>query len=74
MVDYQILFNIAMTVAIGLGGWVLGRITKSIDNLDRDLRNAPEKYVLKVDYVDVQKRIEHKLDQIFAKLDHKADK
>lgn len=74
MADYQILFNIAMTVAIGLGGWVLGRITKSIDNLDRDLRNAPEKYVLKVDYVGGQNRIEAKLDQIFAKLDHKADK
>lgn len=74
MTDYQIMFNIAFTFAGAMGGWVLSRITRAIDQLDGDVRHLPEKYVLKSDYVDGQKRIEDKLDQIFRALNGKADR
>lgn len=74
MPDYQVLFNIAVAVACAMGGWGMGRLTKTMDQLDGDVRALPEKYVLKSDYVDGQRRIENKLDQIFKALNHKADR
>ena len=73
-VDYQILFNLAVAGMFGLGGWILGRITKTLDQLDADVRVMPEKYVLKSDYIDTLKGIHDKLDKIVEKLDGKADK
>lgn len=76
--DYQVLFNTAFTLCLalagGLGGWILARITRSIDQLDRDVRKMPEKYVLKTDHSEWMQRIDEKLDKISDKLDGKADK
>lgn len=73
-VDYQILFNIVMALAAGMGGWIVGRITKTLDQLDKDVREMPDKYVSKVDYRTDLHDIKAMLERIFDKLDGKADK
>lgn len=72
--DAQSLINVAIAVAGFFGGWVLKRITDSLDRLDADVRAMPEKYVAKDDYKDDIKRVQEMLDKIFCKLDGKADK
>ena len=66
MPDYQILFNIAFSVAGFLGGWVLNNMTKAIDRLDKDVRDLPHIYVFD--------KIDNTLNTIFKKLDRKEDK
>ena len=72
--EAQSLINVAIAVAGFFGGWVLKRITDSLDRLDADVRAMPEKYVAKDDYKDDIKRVQEMLDKIFCKLDGKADK
>ena len=72
--DAQSLINVAIAVAGFFGGWVLKRITDSLDRLDADVRAMPEKYVAKDDDKDDIKRVQEMLDKIFCKLDGKADK
>lgn len=73
-VDYQVLFNIVMAVAASMGGWIMGRITRALEQLDNDVRTMPDKYVNKADYrVDLHD-IKAGLERIFDKLDGKADK
>lgn len=72
--DYQVLFDLAMGLAAFFGGWTLNRITSGLDRLDQDVRDLPILYVAKEDYrrdIDEIKRI---CQQIFEKLDDKADK
>ena len=73
-VDYQVLFNIVMVLATGMGGWIMGRITRALDQLDGDVRAMPEKYVSKADYRTDLQDIKAGLERIFDKLDGKADK
>jgi len=73
-VDYQSLFNIAVIVIGALGGWAMGRITKAIDQLDRDVREMPTNYVSKVDYRNDLHDIKQLLQRIDQKMDGKADK
>lgn len=72
--DYQVLFNLAVTLAGFFGGWVLSRIYTSIDKLDHDVRRLPEKYVLKSDYRQDIHDIKVMLTAISNKLDGKVDK
>ena len=83
--DYQVLFNIAFTVAGILGGWVLNRIYVSIDKLDNDVRAMPHTYVAKDDFknaitdikTDIRSgfaQIDRTLASIFDRLNEKADK
>ena len=72
--DYQVLFNIAVTVAAFFGGWVLNRIYTAIDRLDDDVRDMPKVYVSKDDYREDLREIKDLLGAIFKRLDHKADK
>jgi len=76
--DYQTLFNAAVGLSAVLIGWVLGRVTKSLDRLDEDVRRMPEKYVLKEDFTralhEVKDTIENGFERIWNKLDNKADK
>ena len=85
MTDYQVLFNIAFTIAGFLGGWVLNNISKTIDRLDSDIRDMPKSYVSKDDWRDAMKemreamhdgfnKIDNTLATIFKKLDRKEDK
>lgn len=72
--DTQTLFNVAVTLAGFLGGWILNSIYQSIRILDKDVRNMPHHYVSKEDYrVDIGE-VKTMLSRIFDKLDEKADK
>ena len=72
--ELQQLFDIAVTIAGFLAGWVLNKITKAIDRLDSDIRDMPKDYVTKEDYHRDIDEIKDICKQIFNKLDNKADK
>jgi hypothetical protein len=74
MMDYQILFNIAVAIAGFFGGWTLNRIYIAIDRLDSDVRSMPHNYVSRDDYKADIRDIRDLLGKIFDKLDNKADK
>jgi len=72
--DNQQIFNIVVSFAGFLAGWVLNNITKGLSRLEDRLEEFPQRYVTKDDYrrdVDELKEI---CKQIFDKLDRKADK
>jgi cell fate (sporulation/competence/biofilm development) regulator YmcA (YheA/YmcA/DUF963 family) len=73
-VDYQVLFNLAITAAAFFGGWTLSRIYTAIDRLDKDVRDLPKVYVSKDDYREDLREIKDLLGAIFKRLEHKADK
>ena len=50
MDDGQILFNIIVGLAGVFGGWILNNISRSIERLDKDVRQMPLTYVTRVDY------------------------
>lgn len=72
--DFQLLFNIVMGVSAAMGGWIVGRITKSLDRLDEDVRTMPEKYVSKEDYRNDIHEIKEMLTRIDGRMDNKADR
>lgn len=72
--DYQVLFNLAVTAAAFFGGWILSRIYSAIDRLDDDVRDLPKVYVSKDDYREDLREIKDLLGAIFKRLEHKADK
>ncbi len=74
MNDGQILFNIAVGIAGLFGGWILNNISRSIERLDKDVRNMPLTYVTRVDYRADIDEIKAMLMRINDKLDAKADK
>jgi len=74
MMDYQILFNIAVAIAGFFGGWTLNRIYIAIDRLDGDVRAMPHDYVSRDDYKADIREMRDLLGKIFDKLDNKADK
>jgi len=74
MMDYQVLFNIAVAIAGFFGGWTLNRIYIAIDRLDGDVRSMPHNYISKDDYKADIRDIREMLGKIFDKLDNKADK
>ena len=74
MMDTQYLFNVAVSIAGFLGGWVLNNIYQTIRILDKDVRQMPLHYVAKDDYRRDIDEVKEICRQIFAKLDAKADK
>jgi hypothetical protein len=74
MEDGQLLFNIIVGVAGMFGGWILNNISRSIDRLDKDVRNMPLTYVTQTSYQRDIDEIKGMLRLIFDKLDDKADK
>ena len=72
--DAQTLINGAIALVVFFGGWVLNRITNSLDRLDEDMKRMPEKYVLKEDYRSDISDIKIMLKSIYDKLDNKVDK
>ena len=72
--DTQTLFNISVTLAGFLGGWILNSIYQSIRVLDKDVRNMPHHYVSKDDYRTDIGEVKQMLARIFDKLEAKADK
>jgi len=74
MDDGQLLFNIIVGVAGMFGGWILNNISRSIERLDKDVRNMPLTYVTRIDYRADIDEIKTILGRIWDKLDDKADK
>jgi len=72
--DTQYLFNVAVSIAGFLGGWVLNNIYQTLRVLDKDVRQMPLNYVAKDDYRRDIDEVKDICRQIFAKLDAKADK
>lgn len=72
--DYQVLFNLAITAAAFFGGWTLNRIYTAIDRLDSDVRGMPHVYVSKEDYKHELQKVQEMLNRILDKLDDKMDK
>lgn len=72
--DTQTLFNVAVSIAGFLGGWILNNIYQTLRMLDKDVRNMPHHYVSKDDYHRDIGEIKEICKQIFSKLDAKADK
>jgi len=70
----QLLFNIIVGVAGMFGGWILNNISRSIERLDKDVRNMPLTYVTRADYRADIDEIKTILGRIWDKLDDKADK
>ena len=73
-IDWQVLFNVAVMAVMAMGGWIVGRVTKTLDQLDADIRGLPEKYVSKADYRSDISEIKALLTGIRDKLDSKQDK
>jgi hypothetical protein len=74
MEDAQILFNIMVGIAGMFGGWILNNISRSIERLDKDVRQMPLTYVTQTSYQRDIDEIKGMLRLIFDKLDDKADK
>ena len=72
--DGQMIFNFLVALAGFLGGWILNNISRSIEVLDRDVRNMPLTYVTRVDYRADIEEIKMMLNRINDKIDEKADK
>jgi len=72
--DIQTLFNVAITLAGALGGWILNSIWQAIRTLDKDVRQMPVMYVTKSDYKSDISEIKMMLGRISDKLDDKVDK
>lgn len=70
----QTIFNAIIGIAAFFGGWVLNSITKTMDRLDKDVRDMPRTYVTKDDYHRDIDDIKSMLEKIFNRLDKKADK
>jgi hypothetical protein len=74
MEDAQVLFNIVVGIAGMFGGWILNNISRSIERLDKDVRQMPLTYVTRADYRSDIDEIKSILGRIWDKLDDKADK
>lgn len=72
--DGQMLFNTLVAIAGFLGGWILNNISRSINVLDRDVRQMPLTYVTRADYRADIEEVKMMLNRINDKLDGKADK
>ena len=72
--DTQSIVNIGITVAGCFGGWVLNRIMTSLDRLDQDVKDLPNKYTRRDDYIRDVAEIKTMLKGIYDKIDGKADK
>jgi hypothetical protein len=72
--EAQTLINAGIALAGFMGGWILNRIMKSLDKLDDDVKQMPDKYIRKDDYHRDIGEIKVMLKGIYDKLDNKADK
>lgn len=82
---WEILFKLAVGLSGFLGGWVLNRVTSSVDNLQKADRELTAKvqaiellvagqYVRREDFDKISSELFRRLDRIYDKLDEKADK
>lgn len=68
------LFNILVGLSGFLGGWILNNISRTIERLDKDVRQMPLTYVTRQDYRADIDEVKSMLTRIWDKLDNKVDK
>jgi hypothetical protein len=72
--DFQILFNIALSIIGAISGWLFKVLWDAIRDLKEDIKEIERGYVMKDDYrIDIAE-IKGMLARIFDRLDTKADK
>ena len=72
--ENQQLFNVVVVVAGFLAAYVFNNMTRQIQKLEDKVNDMPATYVIKGDYREDIAEIKKILQQIFDKLDNKADK
>lgn len=72
--DNQQLFNLIVSIAGFLAIYVINTLTRQIQRLEDKVNSLPHDYVQKDDYRNDIKEVKAILNQIFDKLDNKADK
>lgn len=72
--DNQQLFNVVVSIAGFLAGYVINNLTRAIQRLEDKVSNMPVNYVTKDDYRTDIAEIKKILHDIFDKIDKKADK
>lgn len=72
--ENQQIFNVVVTCAGFLAGWVLNSITRNLTRLEDKVSDMPLLYVTKDEYRRDIDELKDICKQIFAKLDGKADK
>ena len=72
--DYQAAFNLALSAAAFMGGFLLNKIWAAIERLDNEARSLPVLYVSKTDYREDIAAIKAGLAKIYDKLESKMDK
>lgn len=76
--ENQQLFNLVITAAGALGGWMLKVIWDAINDLKREVRDIGKEvhaeFVRRDDFADAVERIERMCEKIFDRLENKVDK
>lgn len=76
--DFQILFNIAISAVFMTGGWFFRQLWDAVKELRRDLhtieKDMPINYIRRDEFSESIKEIKEMLNKISDKLDNKADK
>ena len=76
--DFQVLFNVALSVVMMLSGWMIRSVYDAISNLRSSQaqleRTLYADFVKKDDYREDIREIKSMLSGIFNKLDNKEDK
>jgi len=79
--DFQVLFNVALSVVMMLSGWMIRSVYDAINKLrqdqiqlERTIYAEYAKYVSKDDYREDLREIKSMLSSIFNKLEGKEDK
>jgi chaperonin cofactor prefoldin len=76
--DFNLILNIVLGVALSVGGWFVRQMWDAVQNLKDDLKrievDLPTNYVRKSDLDSRLDKLEILLDRIFEKLDNKVDK
>jgi len=72
--ENQQLFDILITLAGVLAGWMFNNLVKDVKTISDDLKDLPHVYLMKEDYKTDISDIKLMLNRIFELLDKKADK
>jgi len=73
-VDFQLLFNISLSIISTIAGWLFKVLWDAIQDLKEDIKEIERGYVMKDDYrIDIAE-IKGMLNRIFDRLDEKVDK
>ncbi len=78
MIDYQVLFNVAVGAAGLFGGWFVKSIIDGLKELKSDVKLVEREmrvdFVRKDDFREAIGELKDMLDKIFDRLNAKADK